>query len=77
MKREEHVACMGERRGAYRVLLGKCEGKRPLGGPRCTWEDNINMDVQEVGWVCMDLIDLTNDWDCWQAVNAVLNLQIP
>jgi hypothetical protein len=46
-----HAAGMGERRGAYRVLLGKREGKKPLGRPRCKWEDNIKMDVQEVGWV--------------------------
>jgi len=44
-----HVACMGERRGVYRVLVGKPEGKRPLGRPRCRWEDNIKMDLQEVG----------------------------
>ena len=42
---------MGERRGAYNILLLKCEGKKTLGSPRCKWEDNINMDVQEVGWV--------------------------
>jgi hypothetical protein len=46
-----HVACMGERRGAYRVLVGKLEGRRPLGRPRRRWEDNINMDLREVGWV--------------------------
>ena len=45
-----HVACMVERRGVYRVLAGKPEGKRPLGRPRIRWEDNIKMDLQEVGW---------------------------
>ena len=45
-----NVACMGERRGVYRILVGKPEGKRPLGRPRCRWEDNIKMDLQEVGW---------------------------
>jgi hypothetical protein len=45
-----HVARMGERRGAYRALVGKPEGRRPLGRPRCTWEDNIKMDLREVGW---------------------------
>jgi hypothetical protein len=45
-----HVACMGERRGAYRVLVGKPEGRRPLGRPRRRWEDNIKMDIREVGW---------------------------
>jgi len=49
---------MGERRGVYRVLVGKPEGKRPLGRPRCRWEDNIKMDLQEVGWRDMDWIDL-------------------
>ena len=44
-----HVACMGERRGVYRVFMGKPEGKRPLGRPRCSWEDNIKMGLQEVG----------------------------
>ena len=51
-----HVACMGERRVAYRVLVGKPEGKRSLGRPRCRLEDNIQMDLQEVGW-SMDWID--------------------
>jgi len=55
-----HVACMGDRRGAYRVLVGKPEGKRPL---RCKWED-ITMDLQEVGWVGMDWLDLAQDSKC-------------
>jgi hypothetical protein len=45
-----HVACMGEMRGAYRILVGGPEGRRPLGSPRCRWKDNIKMDLQEVGW---------------------------
>jgi hypothetical protein len=49
---------MGESRGVYRVLLGKPEGKRPLGKPRCRWEDNIEMDLQEMRWRGMDWIDL-------------------
>ena len=49
-----HVASMGERRGVYRVLVGKPEGKRPLGRPKCRWEDNIKMDLQEVGGGCGD-----------------------
>ena len=49
-----HVACMGEMRGVYRVLVGKPEGKRPLGRPRRRWEDNIKMDLHEVGCGCMD-----------------------
>ena len=73
-----HVVHMGERRGVYRVLVGKPEGKRPLGRPRCRWEDNIKMDLQEVGWREMDWIDLAQYRDRWWAlVNAVMNIQIP
>jgi hypothetical protein len=69
---------MGERRGAYRALVGKPEGRRPLGRPRRRWEDNIRMDVREVGWGGMDWINLAQDRDRWRAlVNAVMNLQVP
>jgi len=69
---------MGERRGVYRVLVEKPEGKRPLGRSRYRWEDNINMDLQEVGYGGMDLIDLAQDRNRWQAlVNVVRNLQVP
>jgi len=72
-----HVARAGERRGVYRALAGKPEGKRPLGRPRRRWEDNIKMDLQEVGCGCMDWIDLAEDEDRWQAlVNAVMNLRV-
>jgi hypothetical protein len=68
---------MGERRGAYRALVGKPEGRRPLGRPRCRWEDNIKMDVREVGWGGMDWINLAQDRDRWRAlVNAVMNLRV-
>jgi hypothetical protein len=61
----------------YRVLVGKPEGKRPLGRPRCRWEDNIRMDLQEVGCGGMDWIGLTQDRDRWQAlVNEVMNLWV-
>ena len=64
---------MGERRGVCRGLVGKPEGKRPLGRPRRRWEDNIKMYLQEVGW-----IDVPKDRDRWQAVvNAVMNLRVP
>ena len=56
-----HVACMGERRGAYRVLVGKPEGQRPLRRPRHRWEDNIKIDLQEVGYGGMDWFDLAQD----------------
>ena len=71
------VARMGERRGVYRVLVGKPEGKRPLGRPRCRWEDYIEMDLQEVGCGGMDWIELARDRDRWRAlVNAVMNLRV-
>ena len=73
-----HVACMGARTGVYRVLVGKPEGKTPLGRPRSRWEDNIKMDLQEVGSGSMDWIELDWDRERWQAfVNAVMNLQVP
>ena len=72
------MARMGDGRGVYRVLVGKPEGKRPLGKPSCRWEDNINMDLQEVRCGGMDWIELAHDRDRWRAlVNAVMNLRIP
>jgi hypothetical protein len=73
-----HVVHMGvERRGMYRVLVGKPEGKRPLRRPRHKWEDNIKVDVQEVGCGGIDWIDLVQDRDTWRAVvNLVMNLWI-
>jgi hypothetical protein len=69
---------MGERRVACSVLVGKPEGKRPLGRPRHRWEDNINMDLQEVVWRGMDWIDLVEDRDRWWAlVNMVMNPKVP
>ena len=69
---------MDERRGVYRLLLGKPDGKRPLGKPRRKWEDNIKMDVQEVECGGMDWIELAPDRDRWRAlVNAVMNLRVP
>ena len=61
MEGAEHVAHMGERRGLYRVLVGKAEGKRPLGRPRRRWEDNIKMDLQEVGCGGVNWIGLAQD----------------
>ena len=73
-----NVARMGEWRGVYRVLVGKPEGKRPLGRPRRKWEDNIKMDLQEVGCGDVDWIELAQDRERrWVLVNAVMNLQVP
>jgi len=78
MRLEGHVARMGERRDVYRVLVGKPEGKRPLGRPRRRWEDNIKMDLQEVGCGGMDWIELAQDRDRWrELLNAVMNLRVP
>jgi hypothetical protein len=68
---------MGERRGAYRVLVGELEGRRPLERPRRRWEDNIKIDLREVGWGCVDWIDLAQDRDRWRAlVCTVMNLRV-
>ena len=73
-----HVARMGEGRGVYGVLVGKPEGNRPLGRPRRRWEDNIRMDLQEVGLGYEDWIGLAQDRDRWRAlVSAVRNLRVP
>jgi hypothetical protein len=73
-----HVARMGKKTNAYRILVGKSEGKRPLGRPRRRWVDNIKMDLGEMGWNGMDWIDLAQERDRWRAfVNTVMNLRVP
>jgi len=73
-----HVARMGEGRGVHRVLVGKPEGKRPLGRPRRRWEDNIKMVLQEVGGGCEDWMELAQYRDRWRAlVSTVMNLRVP
>jgi hypothetical protein len=68
---------MGEGRNVYRVLVGKPEGRRPLGRPRRRWEDGIRMDLVEIGWGGVEWIHLAQDRDRWRAVvNAVMNLQV-
>jgi hypothetical protein len=78
MKWVGHVARMGEKRNAYRLLVGKPEGKRTLGRPRHRWVDNIRMDLGEVRWGDVDWIGLAKDRNRWRAlVNSVLNLRVP
>jgi len=72
------VACMGQGRAVYRVLVGKPEEKRPLGKPRRRWEDNIKMDLQEVGEYCGDWMELAQDGGKWRALmSKVMNLRVP
>jgi hypothetical protein len=71
------VARIGQRGGVYRVLVGKPEGKRPLGRPKRRWEDDIKMDLQKVGYMGLDWIELSQNRDRWRAlVNAVMNLRV-
>jgi hypothetical protein len=78
MRHARYVARIGEKRNAYRTLVVKPEGKRPLGRPRRRVEDNITMDLREIGWGGMDWIDLAQDRDQWRAlVNTAMNLRVP
>jgi hypothetical protein len=78
MRWTDNVACMGAMRNANKILVGKLEGKRPLGRPRCKWEDNIRMNLRELGWEGVDWIHLVQDRDQLQAlVNTVMNLLVP
>jgi hypothetical protein len=73
-----HVARMGEGRVVYRVLIGRHEGKRPLGRPRCRWEDNVEMDLREIGIDGANWIQLAQDRVQWRAcMNTVMNLRVP
>jgi hypothetical protein len=73
-----HVTRMGKKRNAYRLLVGKPEGRRPQGRPRRRWLDNIRMDLVEVGWGDVDRIGLAQDRDRWRAlVNSALNPRVP
>ena len=73
-----HVARMEEDRGVHKVLVGKPEGKGPLGRPRRGWEDNIKMDLEEVGRGCGDCMELAHDRDRWRAlVSTVMNFRVP
>jgi hypothetical protein len=68
----------GEKRNAYRILVGNPEGKRPLGRPRCRWVDNIKIDLRGLRWNGMDWIDLAQNRNQWRVpVNAVMNLRVP
>jgi hypothetical protein len=73
-----HVARMGGKRNVYRLLVGKPEGKKPLGRPRCRWIDNIKMDLLEIGWSVVDWIGPAQGRYRWKAlVNALMNLWVP
>jgi hypothetical protein len=67
----------GEKRNAYRILVGKPEGQRPLGRPRCRWVDNIKMDLRGIGWDGVNWIDIAQDREWRALVNAVFNLRVP
>jgi hypothetical protein len=78
MRWSGHVARMGEKRKSYRILVGKPEGKRPLGRSRCRWVDNIKIKFREKSWDSMDSIDLAQDREQWWVlVNSVMNLRVP
>jgi hypothetical protein len=69
---------MGEMRNAYSILVGKPEGKRPLERPRSRWEDDIRMDLKELGWEDADWMHLAQDYDQWRAlINTVMHLSVP
>jgi hypothetical protein len=68
----------GDNRNAYRIVVGKAEGKRPLGRPKCKWVDNIQIDLREIGLGGVDWIDLAQDRNHWRTlVNTIMNLQVP
>jgi hypothetical protein len=78
MRWERHVARMEEVRGAYNILVGRPEGRRPLGRPRRRWEENIMMDLKEIGFGDIDWFHLAQDRDRWRAlVNTVMDLRVP
>jgi hypothetical protein len=78
MRWAEHVSRTGAKRNTYRILVGKPEGKRPLGRPRRRLVENITMDLREIGWDGVDWIDMTQGKDQWRAlVNTVLNIRVP
>jgi hypothetical protein len=69
---------VGEKKNAYKILVGKPEGKRPLGRPRPMWVYNVELDLRDIEWGCMEWIDLAQDTDKWGAlVNTIMNVRVP
>jgi hypothetical protein len=78
MRRAEHVPRIGEITNAYKILVRKSDGKKPLDRSRRRWEDNIRMDVREIGWKCVDWMHLVEDRDQWWAlVKTVISVRVP
>jgi len=78
MRRAEHVPRIGEITNAYKILVRKSDGKKPLDRSRRRWEDNIRMDVREIGWKCVDWMHLVEDRDQWWAlVKTVISIRVP
>jgi hypothetical protein len=73
-----HVACMGQMRNAYTILVGKPEGKRPFRRPRSRWEVNISTDLREIGWEIVDWVNMVQDMNKWRVlVNTLMKLRVP
>jgi hypothetical protein len=78
LKWVDHVACMGEMKSAYKILVGRPKGRRPIMKPTHRWEDNIRMVLRKIGWEGVDWMCLAQDWDQWQVLmNMLMDLLVP